>query len=1156
MTSISTGLYSPALAAITLFATSATAQLGSQSTSQQIPPAAYESLTNPLSSATNFNIETVRGLLLTQEGLFAINTHASKVVLHADVLTPAWEKEWPTVHNPVAITEWNGRLLVVGGSSWSLVEHNKNDGRILRHVQLPAEPADIVVDRLADAAYIACQGANVVVRIDLVTFTESARYQIPSQRPRFLSFDATVSPPRVLVAPSLSGNNTTLDQRVVIGGDMNSARAKVVDLGNIANSDLPDEDLFAIDTSAAPVAAVTAVLHGAGTLMAEHGRNPATGDYWLLSTESLNAAHNSEDQHRGVFAYAQLAIAATLGGPGRPVPTTIKDLDVPIGGGAKGVQTSMSAPFAMAFHSSGIAAIAASTSDLITVVSSSGVRMVDLPITQQTHATQPPMPSQVGPAIPRDLWWHEASATLLVYCWGWNKVLVYNANQWTAPPFWLELGPDPMPVAAQRGRGIFYDAKRPVANDASGVPFPGAVTCGTCHPAGGMDLLAWGLSDSTKDIKDLMVTQSLLSISDTFPYHWRGERNLDHFNGAFEGLLGFAAPLDETPGGELDQFEAFVFSLQAPANPHQDVTRELVGQDAKSGQDVFLHKDNVLFGFSCADCHAMPAGTNGDNVAEVFINIPSTGILDITHLRQMTHKDQTPVSVMVPFGDGSGMVPVERARGGFGIRHDGSSFDIEDFLKPNSQGGPFNITPTESVQLTAFMQQFDQGIAPAAHRTYFANAHSLTGVAGSIRKHLLGQAAKGWVSVAAIGYEDVAGVTKDLTWAYDANTALFTSSDATMSTRSWAGFQLVLAGTGQYLFVGLPPANAFRFALDPDNDHLTDAQEAALPVASNSRDRDSDGDGYEDGYEVEVSSSPVVANVPLDGTLPDLAPGSSLILDHQAATFAKFYAKFTEPVIWQLEALDMNATPPQVVSVTRSTSFAREAMIHMHELYASTPSPGDIRSYAPRLTITDPRGNQRTITGATFQAKEQLALAAAFTVLIDDLDYTQPPARSGSSMTIQANVKVRFKVEQGGPLLPPGRIVIAHVLKRSAGSDTWTISSGAALAGAQLTPGFDTSLVTPTGTQISAFTGLPGDFLLSSPTDSNGIATFDVTHHGLAAGDDVRINIVAVAKPVSGLANPTFELLSLFEWDLPRTQGGATPTVPNAKDLRGLTTTF
>lgn len=1128
---------------------------------QNDPPAEYDTLTNPSSSSTNFNIETVRGLLLRADGLYALNTHASRVVFHADLTSPGWEREFPTVHNPVAMAEWNGRLLVVGGSTWGLAEHDFATGRLLRYVELPAEPADIVVDAANDEAYVACQGANAVVRIDLVQFAENARYQIPSQRPRFLFFDAQAQPPMVYVAPFLSGNNTTLDARVgpplfpMAGVD--AQRSKVVDLDTVPNSDLPDEDLFRIDPSLPPASAVAPVLHGAGTLLVRHGRNPATGDYWMVSTEAHNAAHNSEDLHRGVFANAQLAIASTLGGPGRPTPSSLIDLDVPIGGGAKNVQTTLSSPFALAFHSSGLAAIASSTSDLITFVDAAGARVFDLPITQQTHPSQPPMPQQIGRAIPRDLVWHEPSSSLTVYCWGWNKALVYNLNELTTAPHWLDLGPDPQPVAVQQGRSIFYDAKRPVDVDAHGQPFPGAVTCSTCHPAGGMDLLAWALSDSMKDVKDLMVTQSLLSISDTFPYHWRGERNLDHFNGAFEGLLGFQSPLDEAPGSELDQFEAFVFSLQAPANPNQGAERVLSTLEAQQGQDVFLNQDDVLFGFTCAKCHALPSGTNGENIAEVFINIASTGILDVAHLRQMHHKDQDVVQVTVPLGDGSGFVTVPRARGGFGISHNGVNFDIEDFLKPGVSGGPFNITVPQSQQLTAFMREMDQGIAPAAHRSYRVDAGNVQATAGTVRGILIDQALKGWVSVAAIGSEDRAGQLVELAWAYDPAAQLFVCSNPIVPARTWGQFVAAIQGNANYLFVGLPPQNARRFALDPDDDDLTDAQELAQLPPTDPRDRDTDADGFDDGYEVAVGSTPTVANVPVDTVPPQLLPGTTLALDHSMATFAKYFAAFTEPVTWELEALDMNQQPPTVVSITRSTALQRIATVHMHELLASTQAPGDTRTYAPRLTITDQAGNQTTVTGGTFAADEQFVVPPRFVVQIGDLALQGPIARTQSSIAVNADVNVRFKVEMGGVLNASGRVVVAHVLKRPAGSDTWTVSATPDVTGVQLVPGFDTRLAPAQGpVTINPYTALPGDFLMSTLTDANGNASFAFMHHNLQPGDDVRLSIVAVLEPSPAPLQNTFELVSVFDWDLPRTPSGPSKTVPNAKDLRGLTVTF
>ncbi len=1132
------------------------------------PPEEYAALTNPLSAATNFNIETVRGMLLAPDGLFSLNTHASTIVKHTTLTTPAWANEWHTVHNPVAITEANGKLLVVGGSSWSLVEHDRNNGRVLRHTALRAEPADIVVDPGANMAYVACQGDNVVVRIDLATFTENAVYAIPAQRPRFLWFDATAEPPAVYVAPALSGNNTTLaDPPPPPQVGVDQVLTQVIDLDTTTHvgGDLPDEDLFRIDTTLASGSTPPAVLHRAGTLITEHGRNPADGRYWLISTESLNGhpQRNSEDEHRGKFANAQLVIANNLGQGPRPQPGVVVDLDIPIGGGTKNSATSMSFPFALAFHSSGAAAIASSTSDLITLCDINGARLFDLPITQTTNALQPAMPPQLGNAIPRDLWWHHGANSLLVYLWGWNKVFVYDLNNVTSPPFWLDLGPDPLPLEIQRGRSIFYDATRPVEKDANNVDkFAGALSCNTCHPAGAMDLLGWGLSDSYADVKDLMVTQSLLSISDTFPYHWRGERNLDHFNGAFVGLLGFRDKLDESPGGELDEFEAFVFSLQAPANRNQHVDRKLTGFSARQGQQVFLTKDNVLGSFSCAECHQMPAGANGDRIAEAILTIPSSAKLDVAHLRQLNHKDQGAVQVVLPAGSGVGTVTTQRARGGFGIAHSGRNLDLRNFI----DNPPFLITPTEADQITDFVRQFDQGIAPAAHRAYLVDSTNLGTVGATVASVLLAQAApsKRWVDVAAIGYETVSSTVRDLRWAYDPAAGTFSVHDNSLPARTWTQFQAAITGTNQYLFVGLPPANARRYALDPDNDDLTDAQElAVLPTPTNPRNRDTDGDSYDDGYEVQVGGDPTDPNnIPSETNPPAFRNNTTLVRDHETASFAKLYAQFTEPVTWKLEALDP-ANNNSVASITRSSALQREAMIHMHELYPSSPSPGDVRNWVPRLTITDPRGNSWSFTGAQFAAKDMLEAFPRLSATIDQIVHTVPPAVGGGSLSASVRVSVRYKGELNGkqpfvfppPALP--RVVVAHVLKRAAGSDTWSVSSSPVMTSPQRQTGFQLHFIDSLGTShLVPYTALPGDFLLAA-LDQNGDAVFTFTHSGLVSMDLVRFSIVAVVEQ-SGMSN-TFELLSLADWDHPTTPGGATPTVPvssGGRDARGITVPY
>ncbi|MCK5943963.1 MAG: hypothetical protein KAI24_18405 [Planctomycetes bacterium] len=1129
----------------------------------QLPlPHSYEQVTNPFGSVVNFNVETVRGMLVRtaqpNSGLYALNTHASTVVFHGDY-SPAYEAEWPTVNNPVSITEWSGGVLVVGGGTWALVEHQLTTGRILRQVELPAEPADIVVAEDANRAeaYIACQGANCVVRIDLTTFAETGRYQVGSQRPRFLFLEASTD--SVYVAPFLSGNNSTVSEPPILPvipgttipkkGSIDQRRVAIdLDDNDPNTTNLPDEDLYRIDMLTSST--IAPVLHNAGTLLTRHGRNPGpNGNYWMISTELHNAAHDSEDGHRGVFANAQLIITNNLGVGPRPTPQTVIDLDEMSPGAQKTLADTVSFPFAMAFHSSGAAAIASSTGDMIAFVDATGARQFNTAIT-------PPAGVQwTGNAIPRDLHWDSTHNLLYVYCWGWNKVLLYDCNVYPTPlVLWFELGPDPLPLAMQRGRSIFYDATRQQDdNGPGGQPFHGAVTCNTCHPGGGMDLLGWELSDSEADVKDLMVTQSLLSISDTFPYHWRGERNLDHFNGAFKGLLGHKDVLSPS---DLDDFQAFVFSLQAPANPHQVAERVLDGAEAQDGQDLFLNRSNVLLNeFSCADCHQLPGGTNGDGIREIFVGVTSTSTLDVTHLRQLVHKDQPSAQVTIPFDGGT--VSVTRSAGGFGITHDGDNFDLQDFIKSSSVGGPFNITVPESQKITAFVRQFDQGIAPAAHRAYRIDAQNYTTTGdGMVRDLLLAQAAVGWVDVAAIGNESATSPT--VRWAYDDATGQFTCSDPTLGARTWSGFQAPINGGATYTFVGLPPGGAWRFALDPDNDGLTDAQESNV---SDPRDRDTDGDGYDDGYEVQVNSDPQTANVPADAVAPSVV-GNALVLDHKMATFAKFRAVFSEPVKWELDAFDV--AKGQVVSTTRSGAYVREATIHMHDFYPSTPDSlaplgPTKRQYEPRLRITDLSGKTTSLTGPSFFAEDQLVSTQAglpYKLRVTELgpapNYVPPIVGGGRQYDFP--VKVRFKAEVATVPSLSNRVVIARVLHRPAGSPTWTPLKAPDLGGANVQATLPLA-VTSNGTSYTwDFGAQAGDYLLSSPLSAAGDGTFSFTTPTYAVGDEVQLAIIAILT-VDPVVPSAFAPISLEDWDQPATDGAPTPTAATT-DCRAWTFQF
>ena len=160
--------------------------------------------------------------------------------------------------------------------------------------------------------------------------------------------------------------------------------------------------------------------------------------------------------------------------------------------------------------------------------------------------------------------WNLVETLVVALCMGTQTIEVFD---WTLPQSTpaasVPLGLDPTPDQIRRGRNVFLDGSR--SKD-------GRFSCASCHPRGMTDMLAWPLRGDPTDEKDIMLTQSLLSIADTFPHHWRGERALVDFKKAFGGLLG--AHANKVPSvAEMEDFMVYVRALQAPANPVQNYLR-------------------------------------------------------------------------------------------------------------------------------------------------------------------------------------------------------------------------------------------------------------------------------------------------------------------------------------------------------------------------------------------------------------------------------------------------------------------------------------------------------------------------------------------------------------------------------------------------------
>ncbi|MAB79387.1 MAG: hypothetical protein CMJ89_08535 [Planctomycetes bacterium] len=1100
---------------------------------------AYKKVTNNFRDYTNFNVETVRGMDFSSDGnLYAINTHGSRLVRHVDV-TADPEASWPTLNNPVSMDVWGDRVVVLGGATHSLAIHDRFTGEVLGHHELPSEPGDLIMDETTGIAYISSQAENLVIALDLNNtnnIVELERHEIPGEQPRFMYLDThPISLERVLVvAPMLSGNNTApLPGAIGVEFTREQATGEIVNVSGFANGGLPDEDLLVLPLVGGASPPVLPSGREAGTLMLEHARNPLTNEYWALTVDLHNdlPGQRGEDELRGIFASNNLAIFApsALGVP-RDLPDRIIDLDDndPSTAGAQySSETSVSFPYALAFVPptndalAGWAGIASSTGDLVALLDPFGNRVANISLPRGS--------------IPRDLAVDPETGTLLaVYCWGTNKILVYSLNDLLLTPLPLNLGVDPTPQDVKNGRRIFYDA-HPSLN--------GRSTCASCHAAGAADGLAWKLSDLDDDPKDIMVTQSLIGIQDTPAYHWREERFLPDFNGAFPGLLGHAAPLDESPGGDLDDFVEFVFSLQPHANHNQHKKRILddsqtaqifrngLSGSAVRGQDHFidLPSDGP---FSCADCHSLPNGAQGLSVPDSVPDIARARNVGVAHLRQMNHKDQDIVFLSDPALPNSLPVP----RGGYGFLHSGNILDLFDFANAFVV-----LTEQQRTDIAAFMHQFDQGTAPAAHTSVHLTSVGTQASENRIRNLLFQQVKRGWIDVVVSGTTTIQGQSRELRWLYfpgvGGSEGFFESNVAGLPQLTLAQFSgSASLGNANNLFLGVPMGDGRRWAFDPDGDGLRDEEE--LLLGTDPDDIDSDGDSFPDGYEVAHGANPLLPNTTVPDTNDPIVIFGYPRLDHVGATYAKFFIETDEPV-----TLDVDTAVAGGPS--HKTEVFAPAKRHTVVVQGLDPSSTDgvTNTYTADIRAIDLSGNDTTVQLAFTMLESCTNIEA---VEINDLQWAST-VPSGNMLDATAEVLVEFERDAPFQAAAPGQVVVLQVMHRLMPDQPWQISPN--VTSLQLVQDFDIRTIEPDQTiTIAEYNALPGPFLLSPATDDSGRAQVSFSFGGVPVQPDdqleLRLSVQAVLtpSPEHTSLDPVFERFSISSWKMPST----------AKSFRGI----
>ena len=379
------------------------------------------------------------------------------------------------------------------------------------------------------------------------------------------------------------------------------------------------------------------------------------------------------------------------------------------------------------------------------------------------------------------------------------------------------IGFDPTPDPIVNGRKFFYGGVTSGHGDQA---------CASCHLFGDMDNFAWelgnpqgsmappppGMTDTLLSgfhpMKGPMVTQSLRGLPNTGVLHWRGDRaDLTAFNPAFVSLMGRGAQL---PDSEMAALGDFVLPLVYPPNPYQNLDRTWpdapVGQaSAERGRQFFINTP-VEGTRRCVDCHALPAGTNGQVIDKLLLMAPQD--MKVPQLRNLYRK--------TGFKDSIGVVN----KRGFGYTHDGSIDNLFDFL--HFAGFDFGTNAdAKRHDVERFLLAFDTGMAPAVgYQLTFDGTNNADPLTSARMDTLESQAAAGNCDLIAKGR--VGSTPRG--WRYQGGGSW--RSDLAAEAPITRAQLIALASAGHELTVtGVPPGCGVRMGVDRDRDGWLDADE-------------------------------------------------------------------------------------------------------------------------------------------------------------------------------------------------------------------------------------------------------------------------------------------------------------------------------------------
>lgn len=377
---------------------------------------------------------------------------------------------------------------------------------------------------------------------------------------------------------------------------------------------------------------------------------------------------------------------------------------------------------------------------------------------------------------------------------------------------------DSTPAVVRDGRPFLYDT-----HAFSGL---GQISCASCHIDARTDNLCWDLGNPQQEliafhqvcnldlpvaddgcsdwhpVKGPMFSQSLIGMSGTEPFHWRGDRAyIANFSHASRTMQGAEQDLNES---QLKDLQDYLSSIAPAPNPLRALDGSLPaaveGGDPAIGEQLFSLVPTG--GLGCVTCHGGPTGGGAAVISPALSG--HADMLAVPHLTFMTDKR----------GFESMTSANNRRASGYG--HDGTKPTLLSFLEED--GGHFaqHLDPQARRDVAAFVMCWETG-TPTAVGAQVA----LPGGVGAAERRdaLVNIAGLGHLDLVAHGYDGMrirSFVLTDGGWIPDASEPAW----------SLAELDAMAHSHGPVTWTAVPKGTAMR-ALDRDGDGVRDGDEQA-----------------------------------------------------------------------------------------------------------------------------------------------------------------------------------------------------------------------------------------------------------------------------------------------------------------------------------------